>query len=185
MKHTKNNKNKYGFTLVETLVAISIILIGLTAAFSVAQLGVSSSSFAKSRTSAYFLAQEAIEAIKSKRDHNIIVGNDWLEGLVNCTGSAGCDFDLKATLDDPSNNPNADEVFLSCVDPLANSCVLQNVPDISGDSQYYGHNGASNSGFTRHIYINEFDPNVEASVRVFVTWKGGTFETISYIFNWF
>lgn len=187
MKRIKNHKNKYGFTLVETLVAISIILMGLTAAFSVAQLGISSSSLAKNRTSAFFLAQEAIEAVKSKRDHNLILRVNWLDGLVNCTGgsgSPGCDFDLKTTL----NDTNADEIFLSCNDPLANGCVLQNVPQNASNPngpQYYGHNGTSNSGFTRRIYINEFDAGVEASVRVVVTWNGGTFETVSYIFNWF
>lgn len=190
MRQFKNKKNRYGFTLIETLVAISIIMIGLTAAFDVAQLGISSSSFAKNRTSAYFLAQEALEAVKAKRDHNLLLTNlgtptNWLDGLTGGTALCdnylfGCDYDLKSTLADV----NADEVFLSCTDINANGCNLQIVPGIAPGTYYYGHGGTP-SLFTRRLFITEFNGGTEASVRVVVTWPGGSFETVNYIFSWF
>ena len=193
MKSIRNNKNKFGFTLVETLVALSVVMVGLMAAFSVAQSGVSSSSFAKDRITAFFLAQEAIEAVKNRRDHNLLLSNagtqtNWLEGITiqgglpgPCAGGNSCDFDLTAKLEDPSS---ADS-FQSC--EILGGCVLQNVSNpLSPGQHYYGYGVGANSKFTRQIIIEEFD-GFEASVRIIVTWNNGAheFETMSYIFNWF
>src|SRR3989344_7388295 len=92
MKNLTSQKN--GFTLIETLVAISMIMVGITAAFSVAQIGVSSSSFAKDRITGFFLAQEAFEAVKNRRDLNLLQVNaggapHWLEGLTRVPGGGG------------------------------------------------------------------------------------------------
>lgn len=193
MKHIKNYKKNSGFTLVETLVALAIVMVGLAAAFSVAQIGVTSSTFAKDRITAFFLAQEALEAIKNRRDHNLLsnsagVPTNWLEGLTTesggsgpCAGENPCDFNLAAKLQDPTS-PDS---FVSCEEVAG--CVLRNVPNpISPGQFYYGYGGTEDSKFKRQILINEFN-DVEASVWVSVTWDGGLhkFETQSYIFSWF
>ena len=75
-----------GFTLVETLVAISILSISIAAVFSAVQNGIRSSTIAKDQVTAFYLVQEAMEFIRNIRDENdlyTISGDpkNWLAGL--------------------------------------------------------------------------------------------------------
>ncbi len=60
-------KNK-GFTLVETLVAISIFSISIVAIMSVLGGGISDINYTKQKMSAGYLAQEGIEHLRNLRD---------------------------------------------------------------------------------------------------------------------
>src|SRR3989338_6292235 len=87
----KLSKNNLGFTLVETLVAISILSISITATFTAVQNGIQNSTIAKDQTTAFYLAQEAMEFIKNKRDENALNSisggpNQWLTGMSNAGG---------------------------------------------------------------------------------------------------
>ena len=58
-----------GFTILETLVAISILVVALTAPLAIVSQALQSSYFARDQVTAYFLAQEAIEFLRNKRDN--------------------------------------------------------------------------------------------------------------------
>lgn len=76
-------KNK-GFTIVETMVAISILAIALTGPLSIVAQSLRSSYFARDQITAHYLAQEAIEYIRNRRDQNglqQISSDNWLEGI--------------------------------------------------------------------------------------------------------
>lgn len=191
MKGILSKKNKKGFTLVETLVALAIVMVGLTAAFSVAEVGVSSSTFAKERITAYFLAQEALEALKNRRDYNLLansagVPTNWLDGLTTgttapCAGESPCDFDLAAKLE----NPSSPDSFVNC--EIVAGCAIQLIDNpMSPGNFYYGYGTGPQSKFIRHITIREIN-DVQAAVWVTVIWGNGAhkFETLSYIFSWF
>ena len=77
--------NRQGFTLVETLIAISILVLAVTGAFAAAHNGMMSSLYSKDQVTAFYLAQEAIEQIRNLRDQNGISGNaqGWLAGIAN------------------------------------------------------------------------------------------------------
>lgn len=90
--------DKKGFTLVETLVAISILVIVILGPMTIAQKGVQNAYFANDQITAVFLAQEAIEAVRQLRDeealdayNNPSSANTSNGFLTNCTG--GCIFD--------------------------------------------------------------------------------------------
>jgi prepilin-type N-terminal cleavage/methylation domain-containing protein len=96
--HTKKNMHTpwsssrtAGFTLIEALVAVAIVLLGVTAAFSSAQFGLSSTSAVRNRVTAMYLAQEAIEGVKNMKDSNVLKRSagvtpapDWLAGINQC-----------------------------------------------------------------------------------------------------
>ncbi len=107
------------FTLVETLVAVTLLLLVIVGPMSIASKGMQNAYFAGDQTTATFLAQEAIEHIQSLRDNNALIhvveyqsqgnnGDDnvwrWHEveppgtdGWNFCTGFGGCDIDFETS----------------------------------------------------------------------------------------
>lgn len=77
-------KTKNGFTLVEALVAISILMIAIASPMTLAQKGLSTATQSKDQMIAAFLAQDAIEAVKNIRDQIALRGtdSDWLDNTV-------------------------------------------------------------------------------------------------------
>lgn len=76
-----------GFTLVETLVAISILLIAVVGPMSAISRSLMQMSIARDQMIAINLAQEGIEAVRQKRDSNVlefisgVPGASWMKGL--------------------------------------------------------------------------------------------------------
>lgn len=61
-----------GFILIETIVAISIVMLALPAALTVVSKSLILASYSKEQIVATYLAQEGIEIIRNKRDGNIL-----------------------------------------------------------------------------------------------------------------
>lgn len=78
--------HKQGFTLIEALVAITILLVGVIGPLGLAAQGIADGLFAKNQIIANHLAQEGIELIINRRDSNIYAKRDWLDGLSDCEG---------------------------------------------------------------------------------------------------
>ncbi|MEX2029197.1 MAG: prepilin-type N-terminal cleavage/methylation domain-containing protein [Candidatus Paceibacterota bacterium] len=68
----KVKKLNKGFTLVETLVAISIFSVSIVGLMSVLGSGISNTNYAKQKIAAYYLAQEGIECIRNTRDNYVL-----------------------------------------------------------------------------------------------------------------
>ena len=70
-----------GFTLVETLVAISIFSVSILGIMSVLASGISHANYAKQKMIALYLAQEGIEYARNIRDTKVLfsVNNGWGE----------------------------------------------------------------------------------------------------------
>src|SRR3989338_1736354 len=68
----KNNKLNRAFTLVETLIAISIFSISVLALMSVLGQGISNTNYAKQKILASYLAQEGVEYIRNMRDTYVL-----------------------------------------------------------------------------------------------------------------
>lgn len=174
-----------GFTLVEALVAISILLVAVTATFAVVQSGLSSTIAVKDRITAFFLAQEALEAVRNAKDTNLLAQyntgdpNDpyWLEGIISNVYSCGGN-PIPVNIDYSSGgNPQFILCGASC-EPLRNSNGLLT------------HGGGVGSRFTRTITVQEIcggaSNQKEAKVTVEVEWPGSNSLRVSdNITNWF
>jgi Tfp pilus assembly protein PilV len=71
MKKIFKQKNK-GFTLVETLVAISIFTMSILGLMSVLASGIADTNYAKQKIVASYLAQEGIEYVRNMRDNLVL-----------------------------------------------------------------------------------------------------------------
>jgi prepilin-type N-terminal cleavage/methylation domain-containing protein len=146
---------KKGFTLVETLVAITIMLLVIVGPMTVAQKGIQTAYFSTQQATAVFLAQEAIESVRELRDGeslDVFAGDDehtddWADDL----GSA-CEVGCRYT----------GSGFETCE---GGDCAKLNF--IEGE---FTHDlGGSESPFSRVVSTNVNNGIVE--VDVVVDWK--------------
>ena len=84
---------KNGFTLLEVIIAISVITIGILGLYALIPKVISISSANIDRFIASQLAREGIEIVRNIRDTNWLegVGVSWNDGLTDC--STGCEAD--------------------------------------------------------------------------------------------
>ena len=87
-----------GFSIVESLVAISILLLAIAAPMTMAQNGLTLARNSVSQTTAFYLGQEAVEYIRYIRDSNILDEKSWIHGLSQCI-----DKGKPCTIDVPNN----------------------------------------------------------------------------------
>lgn len=164
-----------GFTLVESLVAITVLLAAVTGPLTIAAQGISLANFARQQITAIFLAQEAIEYIRSVRDGNILDPDSagWLDGLTACIDIAPCMIDV--TL--PS--------VQAC---SGGTCPAMRFHEESGHYGYSGSSGWEDTPFTRSITITEIDEDTEVQVEVEVSWETGVltkdFTLNENLLNW-
>lgn len=83
MKISFNNNSdlQEGFTLVETLVAIGILVTALAAPLTIAHVGLRAAHYAQDSLTAQMLASEAIEYIRNVRDDNFLREISWTQSL--------------------------------------------------------------------------------------------------------
>lgn len=175
VQNTQNNTKLHGgFTFVETLVAIAILLIAVVAPLSLTYQSLAASRVARNQITASFLAEEALEYARAVRDSNVVGGLSWLSGLSECLVAEGCIIDTTASA-------ISDEVA-SCD---AGGCppLLYNL-----ETAIYGHDTGTPSPFTRTIHIEERIPDQEAYISVLMSWPDGLVTRSvlldEYIFNW-
>jgi prepilin-type N-terminal cleavage/methylation domain-containing protein len=180
MKKIKDKKEK-GFTLIEVLVAIFILVVAVTGPMSAAQNSLKASFLARDQVVAYYLAQEPIEALKNLRNNESLEANNWIDNsaIAQCFNPSNkqCSFSVD-TGDFRSCGSRVfdDEDGLMC-DPLA----IEN--------GFYVQSNGDESKFTRAIFMNELTPD-EAEVTVVVEWDASFFVSkrrvivSESIFNW-
>ncbi len=199
-------KNK-GFTILETLVAITIILIAITGPLDIIANSLKASYYSRDEVTAFYLAQEAIEYAKNQRDNNQLDDNklytDWLEGVkgagsVDCLNNVGTPNQNKCML---INNSDGSYQYDQC---NTNGCALMKMHDgteIYGASP--GEFNALDTNFTREVYFTKVldksvdvsvqDPNGESDNEVIMTvniyWSNNfgsdnKFTLTTHLFNW-
>jgi len=174
---------EHGFTLVETLVAVTILLVVITGPMTIASNGIKNSYYAGDQTTAVYLAQEAIEAVQKLRDDNALAAyddyrnnadysgqtNDWYTNLASdCTSGEGCDVVFG------SGNP----VFSRDCD-VTDECRLRVDTDGAYSNRVYGYTaGWSDSIFTRRIQVGTLNGGA-VPVTVTVSWTANIFGSIA------
>lgn len=188
-----------GFTLVESLVAISILSLSIAAAFTAAQNGIRNSTVAKDQTTAFYLAQEVMEYIKNVRDENALYSianpdtpRNWLYGIYPlgspCESGKVCQIDvpLKVAEDCPTSGAASTGVAITNDPPYLCDNLRQNA--VTG---LFGYTASwPVSRFKREVQIRtitNIEADTEVEVVISVSWTGsaGTkfFQASETLFN--
>lgn len=179
-----------GFTLVETLVAVSIFTISILGLLVVLSQGISNTNYAKTKIIASYLAQEGVEYIRNMRDTYVLYDladsqtgwNTFNARLLSasCQASNGCYFDDQGLDFTDPDQPMTGITVAIC----GGSC-----PELKYDSTTgkYGYASGANSGYTRKIKITQVSAD-EMKVFSTVFWKqgSGNYNMIfsESLFNW-
>lgn len=157
MNH-KTTKNNHGFTLVETLVAIAVLMIAVAGPLSIANRALTSALYSRDQSIASNLAQESMEIIKNIRDNNIKNNAvSFLEGLC-VPGNNICDAGFSAGGDPESS-----------ICPSPDGCRIYINP-------YNGYHHTEGSGddiaslFSRYFFLTKIDDD-DYQVTVVVKWN--------------
>lgn len=163
-------QNTEGFTLVETLVAVTVLLVVIIGPMTIAQKGIQNAYYAREQLIAVSLAQEAVEGIRELRDiqalkvyENSAVDTEaWLPstcGGGNCAYVPGTQGQVGSVSTCGSGN---------------NYCVLK----YDVETKTYAHDvvgGGNNSIFTRKITIRSTPVNGGVGASSTVEWTGKIF----------
>jgi prepilin-type N-terminal cleavage/methylation domain-containing protein len=165
----KNMKSQIqGFTLLETIVAVSVLALAISGPLTLASYAIHLGGYSQNQITAFYLAEEAVEYIKNKRDNNVLSNADWLNEISVCQSASGCIIDVQ-------NNSIA-----AC----SGTC-----PKVKYDSStgFYNHQKGSDTVFTRQVnltYVSDY----EEKVTVTLSWNEGliplSFTLEENILNW-
>lgn len=159
-----------GFTLLETLVAVAVLLMALLGPFAIAQQSLRSAYYARDQVTAYYLAQEGIEFVRAIRDENYLSGEDWLTGIAACTDQP-CTVDMQNFEYELCPNGVCPPVRISAVGGLFNQST------------------GEESKFTRRVTLTPVqDMPDEMILTVTISWVSSgiprAFSLQERIFNW-
>lgn len=162
-----------GFTIVETLIALTIFSIAVAGIITVAVQGGTNVNATRNRLVANYLVQEGIELVRGYRDSKVLAspGNlnlGWGTFIADVTSSCSvrCDIDSLAP-----------GTLLTCPGGV---CPALNYDSstVSTTAGYYNHLALSSTNmvtpFTRSLTITVPTGSTEAIVTATVTWTDGS-----------
>ena len=170
-----STKKRNGFTIVETLVAITILMIAIAGPMTIAFKSLKTALYAKDQMTASYLAQEAMELIRSDKDNAIanngssgfttLFGNG-AGGIGGCTIGSSCWIAIN----------NASKLQYNISSCSGEACRLYSTnSDLNGIGYGLSGGSATASQFSRYFYVSSIAGNAnEYTVTVRVDWNQGT-----------
>lgn len=191
-----------GFTLIETLVAVLILTTAVAAPLTVASRGLLTSLVAKDQITAYYLAQDAVEYIRFKRDTACLPlstaavpqpcnSSTWLSGIGGSSGPGGCESTYGCILDSTGNNTSGGHDIDPCTSGVGSLCTTPLLFSSSLNRFTYDSTLVPTpvqTIFTRTVKLSAIS-QTEEKVTVTVAWfdLGGTTRQVVIsedLFNW-
>jgi len=170
----RNNKNNFGFSLVEVMTVITIVVIGMLGLVSLVRQNIQVQNVNKNYLIASMLSQEGLELVRNIRDEN------WLDRTIINWESNKDEIVLDGTYtiyyDDSSGDIVTNQAF--------NSIDDAKLRFIDG---FYNHEAsADDSIFYRLISAVDYENYVAASSTVQWQDRGKTYNYVSetYFYDW-
>lgn len=183
--------NHAGYSIVEVLMAITILLIATAAPLTIASKGLQSAYYARDQLTAYMLAQEGIEFVIGARNAALITSiknNEldktwaWTEDLTIAPcfkTNGGCNTSLSKGDNDPFLPANVADCS------VIEDCIMEYKADTSDPAHYYVDTQDDINGevtpFTRVITLEEIVTDKEIQITSTVSWQPRIFSTAQEI----
>ncbi len=166
---------KRGFTLVETLVAITIVVVGVTAPLAVSSRNIQASLYARNQLIGTFLAQEGIELVRNIRDRDLLATPPvWLPVSSSGSNKLGDCLDTVCVIDSVGSESVNNELY-KC--SSLSECKFLYFDQSTGAYDQPYASAPNGSNFTQSIFKRTLtlvrpanDTNKEVIARVTVTW---------------
>lgn len=184
------NRTTHGFTLIETLVAIAILTVAIASPMALTSQSLATVSYARDQITAFYLAQEAIEAVRALRDGQIL--------KISHTAAGGIDLFGPIPIEQPGDSSHPFIITTLQPDPAyaITNCTGTCPPLRTDDTKtFYGYDGTwTPTRFTRTVhaqYAKKPDNSTntdEIRVTVTVTWMSGrvsrSFKLAENMYRW-
>lgn len=204
----KYHSSQNGFSLVETLVAITILLLVIAGPMAISSSAAKSTSFSSEQVAAFFLAQEGSELVQKFRDDLMVrhfidpadtlyssyVSDPWGDfigsiELADCFNAAGCGLEMNTNEEGSIRYSASSPSFPADCSVITNCKLRYDDSAASVRARYtYDPTAPLETPFTRVVTIT---PDGANSVRITskVTWRTGAqrkqqeVKVETYLFN--
>jgi len=190
--NTENGNRKAGFSLVETLVAVSIFSLAVVSLMSSMSKSIADTGYAKKKIIATGLAQEGVEYMRNLRDTYVLYDaegaqtgwNNFNSKLAasSCSTANGCFFNADGLNYGDTSQPMIDITLTACSSSTCpNGTLLHNAT-----TGRYNYASGVNSGFSRSIKVIQSSNQTKISSTVFWTQGSGPRNVVfsEDLFNW-
>ena len=169
--HISSLKSNSGFTLLEVIISLGIIVVGLVGALTLVNFTLNSSGTSSSKLVAANLAQEGIEVVRSSRD----TSNNWTSWYNSISNGS-----YRASI----NLANYKWTMISDSTPHEEKLRF----DSNTGLYFYEPSGSGSlTSFSRDIAIAT-GPNGEKQLTSEVKWqernRSHSLKVVSYLYNW-
>jgi Tfp pilus assembly protein PilV len=161
-----------GFTLIETLIAVFLLITAIAGPLTIASKGLTATQVAKDQFIAFYLAQDAMEQVRFMRDSACLAAGiqtggcptgTWLASLDECVST-----DLsRACIMDTTKAPTDIDAIVTC--GSVTTCATMNYNTVTNQFTYSG-GTPTTQRFKRSIQIKRAAGADEALVVVEVSW---------------
>ncbi len=156
-----------GFSLLETTIAVAILVSAIVGPLGLASQSIKSASVARNNIIVSNLAQEGLELMRNYRSKNVLAGRSWTNGMDSCGAGSGCRIDP------------VDLVIRNCsatCEPLKFDSALH----------LFNYQSGEDSIFTRIIRLQNITAN-EVKITSSIVWSdrfgSHTFDLTGFLFN--
>lgn len=165
-----------GFTLLETIVALTLVVAASAGPLALAAGGILNSNFSRNKLVALNLAQEGIEIIRSYRENNILAGAAWDAGILMMNRETRVDVICSSSPCTPARATN----YNYC---SGSYCTLL----FDAASGLYSYSGGTASLFSRIVKVERLTTD-QMRVTSTVQWSehgiGRRAELQEVLYNW-